>query len=384
MIALCPEPKAAENLAYATRVESGMGSRRGLSRFFKINDLANPLGWLWPRRIGVSCSRIKRFRDIEFQAIKHAREHNLSIGGIFYACIYDRDFAWLRYASPILQIPWTGLYLHASSVRIDGQRKLNQSEVYKHERIFRLSSCGGVGILDEGILTQMSTRLRKPVIRIPDLADKGVVGSPEERELGMRLKHFAAGRPIVGLFGHLQRSKGMLTILRAASITGAENICFALAGDVLWPPDEIEAEQARAAIAGLPNVWSYLKRIPSEGGFGQLIEACDVLAATYIDFPHSSNILAKAAVYEKPVIVSDGFLMAERVRRFGTGEVIRQENAEEFLGAVHAITMNPDEWKSSKAPRWGDYRKEHSFGELKNALRKLVDPIIKRDCVDFE
>ncbi len=59
-----------------------------------------------------------------------------------------------------------------------------------------------------------------------------------------------------------------------------------------------------------------------------MIDAADVVFCAFDDFPFSSNTLTKAAVFEKPVVVSEGYLMAERVRSYRTGEVVPQGNAE--------------------------------------------------------
>lgn len=378
VLALCPDPTAVEKLANATRAGSGFeGRNRGRTRFFEINGLVNPLSWLWPRRIGVAYSAIHRFRNIEIQAKKHARECNLEVGAIFYACIYERDFRWIRFANYSLRIPWSGLYLQAYSYRTSDKPGLGRPDVAALDRMFSGATCRSVGILDEGIVERMSKSLRKRVVRLPDLADDGRSDDQRDCELSDQLMQFASGRPIVGLFGHLQKSKGLLTLLKAAEMAEPDELCFALAGDVLWPLDENEVRQIRKAITECSNIWSHLQRIPTDAAFSHLIEACDVLAAAYVDFPHSSNILAKAAVFEKPVIVSDGFLMAERVRKFQTGEVINQEDAQGFLDAVRATVHNPDAWKSSKRPRWACYREEHSFLELKKGLGELVTPILE-------
>lgn len=381
VIALCPDPLAAERLAKDTRPDFSLDSRqRGHTRFFQIAESKARMSWLRPRRIGAVYSAIRRFRDLEMQIKGVARKYDVKTGAIFYACIYDREFDWIRFAIPFLKIPWTGLYLQAQSYRMPGRFRPGTKSAPRPERIFSSRICKGLGILDEGIVEQVSKHLGKKVVKLPDLACARGEASESDYDLVHRLKTFAAGRPIVGLFGHLQKSKGMLMFLNAAKLAGANDICFALAGEVLWPADEREAGHAREAIAECPNVWSHLERIPSESAFGQLIQACDVLAAAYVDFPHSSNIMGKAAVFEKPVIVSEGYLMAERVRKFRTGEVVNQSDAVGFLHAVRGIINDPAEWRRSKCPLWKEYRDENSFVKLKEGLEALMGPLFGHEA----
>ena len=102
--------------------------------------------------------------------------------------------------------------------------------------------------------------------------------------------------------------------------------------------------------------------------------ACDVLFGSYIDFPYSSNILAKSAVLQKPVIVSDGSLMAERVRRFRLGEIIPQEDPSAAAGAMLRILQDVDAWLQRHRPAWEDYRQQHCFEALKSAFAKMYRP----------
>jgi hypothetical protein len=105
------------------------------------------------------------------------------------------------------------------------------------------------------------------------------------------------------------------------------------------------------------------------------MQACDVLSAAYIDFPHSSGIQAKAAALGKPLIVSDGYLMAERTRRFRLGEIVPQGNAPALLEAILKITNDPAAWIKGHNPLWENYGHEHSFDRLKAGLKELLAPV---------
>ena len=104
-------------------------------------------------------------------------------------------------------------------------------------------------------------------------------------------------------------------------------------------------------------------------------EASEVLFAAYHDFPHSSNILTKAAIFQKPVIVSDGYLMAERVRRYRLGEVIQQKNPELCAAALRRILTDRQAWLEEHQPRWEEYRTANSREFAKRAIGQIVENI---------
>ncbi|MDP3851553.1 MAG: glycosyltransferase [Luteolibacter sp.] len=375
VLALCPNPDEAEALARQTRRSTGDNApQSGRTHFEKIRITEQRFPHLRPRRLAAIDWAIRHFRGIENQALAWTPLSGGRVDAIFHACVYDRDFEWMQGARPFLRIPWTGLYLHALSYRMPGAFRPGTRRKPFPERIFGGQLCRSLGILDEGIVSEVSRHLGKPVVALPDLADGRPAETGDECLLGGCLKDFAAGRPIVGLFGHLQKSKGLLTFLEAARLPGASGVCFALAGDVLWPEDADEAAAIRNALAACPNLWTHLERIPTEPALNDLMGACDVLAAAYTDFPHSSGIQAKAAVLGKPLIVSGGYLMAERAKRFRMGEIVPQQDAGALLDAVVRIARDPAGWADASKPLWREYLQEHSFERLKTRLADLLAP----------
>lgn len=373
VLALCPDPEGAAEHAARTRQETaGSVARRGATRFRKIKVPEARFPDLRPRRFSEIDRAVRHFTGIENQALAFAAESGVKVDAIFHACIYDRDFKWFHFARPLLRIPWAGLYLHVMSYRMPGRFHPGTNKLPCPERIFRGSKCLGAGILDEGVVGKMADHLGKPVVAFPDPPDMGGLPAEQDRALGDGLKTFAAGRPVIGLFGHLQKSKGLLPFLEAAAFPEASGLCFALGGEMLWPFEEAECARLRHMIDSRPNLWAHLARIPTEAALSHLMASCDVLAAAYLDFPHSSGIQAKAAALEKPLIVTDGYLMAERARRFATGECIAQGSARELLEAALRITADPGAWIHQKQPRWMDYLEEHSLARLKQALGLLL------------
>lgn len=373
VLALCPQPEEAAQTAAQTRTDSLAGQPgRGQTSFQKIRlpiqrfgrfRHSRPVGTLWA---------IRHFNSIEHQIRTLSEASGEPVTAIFYACIYDWEFDWAHLAQSWLRLPWTGLYLNAPSYRMPGRVHPRTNRVPQPEKMFSGPLCRGIGILDEGIVDQVAASIGKPVVAFPDATDERPALSPEDQAPGEHLKKFAAGRPIVGLFGHLHESKGVSTFLEAVGMISPSEVCFAVGGEVFGNQPNGMADQIKLAAAKHAHLWHDLHRIDGEPRFNHLLAACDALCAAYWDFPHSSGLQTKAAVLQRPLIVSDGYLMAERARRYHLGEVIPQKDSRALRDAILKITRRPDTWRTENEPRWTEYSQTHSFEGVKISLKKLL------------
>ena len=371
VLAICPNPSEAAETAAKTRPTANLdGSLRGQTEFRKMDVPRHRLGRLRSARLTAMDWTVRHFTGVEKQIREWMRHTGRRVDMVFYACIYTVDFEWIRLTKPFLHFPWAGLFLHASIYRKPDRRDLS-GRLFRPEQIFEGELCKGVAILDEGVASEISSSIGKPVVIFPDVTDERLTANGGSQPLGDRLKQFASGKPIVGLFGHLQRYKGLLTFLQAAKLAAPWDICFALAGNLDLPPSE-ETSRIHQCLNECPNLWDHLIRIPDGSYLNSLLQSCDIIYAAYLDFPNSSNILTKAAFLKKPVIVSDGFLMAERVRRFNMGEIIPEGNTEALLTAILKIARDPQAWIAGNKPKWVEYCNEHSFKRLKVSFKQLL------------
>jgi glycosyltransferase involved in cell wall biosynthesis len=370
VLALCPQPEDARKAVSQLREISGFGD--GTSRT-EFRDVPRPSGGRWlPSRFFAAKQTIKRFCAIDRFVRAWQRETGTATCEIFYSCMYEWDFERFRYAQPFLAFRWSGLYMRAASLST-GDAQLNGRQINPQlDRISQDRRLKGLAILDEGIRGGVAERIGRTVVVFPDFTDERLPSTQIESRLAERLRAFAGDRPIVGLFGYLQRSKGLTTFCSAAQNPALTHVCFAIVGDVDWLSFTAEERHAiQKWLAEADNVWTHLARVPDEPQLNGLMAACDVLFGSYIDFPYSSNILAKSAVLQKPVIVSDGSLMAERVRRFRLGEIIPQEDPSAAAGAMLRILQDVDAWLQRHRPAWEDYRRQHCFEALKSAFAKM-------------
>jgi hypothetical protein len=82
--------------------------------------------------------------------------------------------------------------------------------------------------------------------------------------------------------------------------------------------------------------------------------------------------MTKAALFKKPIIVSEGGLMAARVRRFKTGVVIEQENTEQCLAAIEHLCKARTHVLNSG---FNEYFQQHAVARLPKLLNELLEYI---------
>lgn len=301
------------------------------------------------------------------------RAHGAKIDFLFFACIYDRHFEHFRLAQRFLPIPCSGLYLHARSFRMPGSPMPYFGGLPCPEKIFTVPSMQSICILDEGITDAVSKTVGgKPVHVFPDITNESLPTGNFPEGLGGKLKALAAGRPIVSLTGHLHWTKGIDIFTEVAAHPDLKDVLFFLGGDVMWRETSPEQRQKLEAMwEGLPNLLVHLRHLP-EPSMNSVIAASDVMVAAYRQFPNSSNALTKAAVFQRPIIVSDGYLMAERVRNYQLGEVIPEGDVEALSAALKKM-LQPDYYdKLRQRARWKDYARAHDAKRLDEVFREVL------------
>jgi glycosyltransferase involved in cell wall biosynthesis len=371
VVPFCPDPEDFGRRLEAMELEPGVRSR-----IFPATRLAAGF------TEGFAPSRWKRgYKALRFfwghgkRLRKWRGPRGEKIDLVFFACIYDWQFEHFPAAERLFGLPWSGLYLHARSVRCPGRPLPYIGLVPKPERLFSGPLLRSVALLDEGVLDRMKAiTFGRSVFLFPDVTDMSLSHKgATTRGLAAKLKKFAGGRPIVSLLGHLQKTKGVEDFARLAQAPGMEEVVFFVGGEPSFDGVDGAAKiQLRTVWETEPNTWAHLQRLP-EQSMNEVVAASDIIFAAYRDFPNSSNILTKAAVFRKPVLVSDGYLRAERVRKFGMGEVVPEGDIQAMAAAITRILANSRAGAAMPEARWQDYEEKHSSERLKYQFGKLLE-----------
>jgi glycosyltransferase involved in cell wall biosynthesis len=273
----------------------------------------------------------------------------------------------------VMPFRWSGLYFHPWYLRQNLRFARLRRGPLSTEAALRSRRCPAVAVLDEGIADRLHMRLAgKPVIVFPDPAD----ASPPDRDFlpAKDIRERAQGRTIIGLVGALAQRKGLLTLLEVARQAASEPWFFVFAGQLMlssFLPEEQRLIQDWIQ-APPPNCYFYPQRLPDEAQFNAIIDTCDILFAAYHHFLSSSNLLAKAALFEKPVIVSEGYCMGERVHQYGLGVTVAEEDVAQSLAAIRQLSAQLAHDGHFTTGRFAEYRQAHSNERLRAAFTQLL------------
>jgi len=360
--AFCPKPE---------EVRLGLGE---LSSDARSRLSLHALEWKFapggcPSRLQNRASTLLSVRELTKLIRDWETGHGRTVNLVFFPSIYHMHFPIYRLAEWSFPFPWAALYIHSGVFRRALAGAPGSAIPPRVDRIFRSPRLRSMGVLDEGVKEWVESRYGRRIVWFPDLTDTLV---DDRSSIGAELRRFAAGRPIIGSTGFLKRSKGVLTLAKLALDGANSDLCFAFIGEVPW--DNYSPEQReviRSLVEKRPNVFTHFERIPDEGAFNSCIQACDVLFAAYLNFADSSGLLSKAAALRKPIIVSDGFLMAQRVRQYRMGEVVAEGDADSAIRSIRKILGETEENRTCE-PNWAGYLAQHSYELLKEAFWEVL------------
>ncbi|HEY9658722.1 MAG TPA: hypothetical protein V6C65_09745 [Allocoleopsis sp.] len=294
---------------------------------------------------------------------------------IFFNWLDDYFSAYLP--APLLDqlfpYPWAGLCFQPRlSFGSSHTKNTNKQGWVDFHAALNARHCRGVGVLDEGMAMALQQQSCSPVVTFPDITD----ASEPDRSFSVRqqLQQQAQGRTIIGLLGSLNRRKGLLTLLEIARRSQHQPWYFAFIGKLSsYGLSAAEVEHIQTLAQQPPeNCFFHLQLIPDEPQFNALVEACDILFAAYENFPYSSNLLTKAAVFQKPVIVSEEFCMGQRVQQFRLGCTMPQGNVHQGITAIHQLTEELATGMTTLRPNFSGYRQQHSIHQVQLALQEIL------------
>jgi len=280
-------------------------------------------------------------------------------------CLTPGLTAWLT--DRVVPYRWSGLYFHPWYLRTHLTfQQLRRGPLVSYAALMS-ANCPAVAVLDEGIADELQRRLRgKPVIPFPDIAD----ATPPDPDYApaQEIRKRAAGRKVVSLLGALSRRKGTVLLMQTARQLPQQEYFFVFAGVLdlsSYTPDEQRMVQEFAENPP-ENCYLHFAYIPHEGAFNALVAASDILFAAYLDFPSSSNLLTKAAIFQKPIIVSAGYCMGERVDAYGIGIAVPENNVDACGDALARL-------RNGLPPEcFAAYAATHSIPQLDTAFTHLL------------
>lgn len=263
---------------------------------------------------------------------------------VFFLKVDDfvKGFLTGRWVDRVFPYNWSGIYIH---LRFPEKYKLTffRKRFYQPFAAFASSRCRRIATLQEDAADRLRRLTSKPIDILPDVTDES---PPAANRLTEQILQRAKGRKIIGLIGGQDRRKGSFLLFDIARRCRHKNNWFFLfCGKMNYAKSDREIESLKEIIGdqgAWENCFFHFEHLPEESHFNAVVDMCDVIFAVYRNFPFSSNIMTKAALFGKPMVVSAGKLMAHRLNKFGLGTSCEPDNIKTCIGAIEkAIDDSP-------------------------------------------
>ncbi len=365
-----PRPEEADQLLATLPLKAEVAQR--IAPAMRVHS--PPPSGLRPARWRGYHDALRVFGGLGAQLRRWERQSGRKIDLVHFCCMYDRQFARFRWAERAFGFPCTGMYMEGRYFHLPGVPIPYGNGMPCPDKFLTSPLMKGVAVLDPAVVEPMR-RLTggKPVVVFPDVTHEAAV--PREDPawgLARKVEAFAAGRPVVALLGHLQWTKGLEDFTALAGHDAMKDVVFVLAGEVNWSELEGAKQSAlRLAWERTPNIFTHLQPLP-ETTMNALMASSDVVFAAYRQFPNNSNILTKASVCERPLLVSDAYLMGNRVKEYELGEVLPEGDVEAMVSALRRMLGPGYRAQLKERARWADYRALHAAARLPQCFHDLI------------
>jgi hypothetical protein len=233
----------------------------------------------------------------------------------------------------------------------------------------RLDDFKGTFFLDEAVCAHYQSLLpNKKFEYMPDITDTDLPAS--QTPLANEVLKRAAGRRIIFMGGSIGKQKNLVSWYELIRQADCSKWYFVQIGRInennLTPLDQ--AVLANALAEPIENLTIYPDYLADEREFNQLISVSDIIFAVYRDFRRSSNMLSKAAYFEKPILVSDAHLMGERVRRYKIGIGVKEDEVASIVAGLNRIEAIPISRQNFEAYRQ-DFNIQNASQRLSSFIR---------------
>jgi hypothetical protein len=291
-------------------------------------------------------------------------------------CMYLDMTRLTRNSTRILhnsKIPWVGLLFHPESLT-------NQTGFSKESWFQDSTNVGGIFFTDKYVDDYQSVARPNQVFQVFPDATKS--RSSLAGRLPQEFSSLAKGRRIIGLIGALDGNKKLIgEFLKLSTNPLMSDFYFVLAGEVYESSldPEVLKEVRRLSGSIQENLFVYDKYIESELHYDSFVKDVDILFACYKDFDSSANILAKSAIFQKPVLVTRGTWIGNLVERYKLGEVVLPFSIDNLTEGILNLSNQID----ADFENFGfkDYELHVSQENLKNHLHDFLEELFTKETI---
>jgi glycosyltransferase involved in cell wall biosynthesis len=279
-----------------------------------------------------------------------------------YMDMYPSDGArWLQFES-LNKLPWAGIRFVPTP---------EHSEIY-----YTQTALKGVCFLNADVCEQAQRVMPHKVFGyLPDITENALPLT--ESALVREIKDKARGRKIVFMGGTIGGNKNLASWYQLIRQADARAFYFVQIGEMfentLTSEDVLELEKIKRQCP--ENLYIKLEYLPDEAMFNEVIQASDIIFAVYRNFKISSNMPGKAAAFNIPILVAEGYLMGDRVLKYGIGLTVPENDVGAMVGAISTLAHA----SSSMTTQFEAYRRDFSIQALSERftdfLKKCVSNV---------
>lgn len=325
----------------------------GCRSFFRLKQLENDL------------NHVEETKNIEFDLVYFPYIDDLVQFDLKYPYWFQKPFK--RQFSGLLMEPRTrllnrpkGILKHLTTTWLE-----ETAEEYQE-----------LHLLVEDVLPEVRNLLCKTTIHFPDFCSNPGP-APDNDPLLSKIDQRRNNRTLTSLLGSIHPYKSIDLFLDIVEAADPTKHFFVIAGKI-WK-DKLPAAQKSQLESHIKNETENLiildQWIPSESVFDGIVARSDLLFAYYRNFKKSSNILSKAAFYGKPCIVSDKYLMGNRVNKYQLGYALSELHAVKLYKKGHPTHHKFDPNLLEQ------YNAQHSYKNVENIFRSLLQQSAQTDKI---
>lgn len=244
-------------------------------------------------------------------------------------------------AKKIMPACWSGIYIQPSYRTSIHLGHLKSREQFLAEKNFALPSCQSIFVLDSTYQTFFKkVHPTLNCIFLPELCLDIKSSNPDDSDnlapIIQNIKARACGRKIISILGALTRKKNLLLFLEAIDRLDTDEYFPLVIGELRknqYSEEEIKTIYQLVEKHQKNGFFMLDYHIPNEKDFDHLIRLSDIIYLQYKNHPFSSNILIRALMHRKAVIVSPGYLLEKLVNQY-SWQAVAEEDCGKIIRAI--------------------------------------------------
>lgn len=279
-----------------------------------------------------------------------------------YMDMYPSEGArWLQFEG-LNKLPWAGIRFVPTP---------EHAEIY-----YKQSALKGMCFLDENVCEQAQQAMPQKVFGyLPDITENALPLT--ESALVREIKDKASGRKIIFMGGTIGGNKNLASWYQLINQADAREFYFVQIGemfeDTLTSDDVLELAKIKNQCP--ENLYIKIEYLPDEAMFNEVIRASDIIFAVYRNFKISSNMPGKAAAFNKPILVAEGYLMGDRVSKYRIGLTAAENDLGAMMRAISALANTSESMTSQFEAYLRDFSIRALSEQLTCFLTKCVSSV---------